>query len=414
MPKKNEFDVAPLYVTIGPQCVGKTSHLNRHLDEVADISIDDQKGVYHPVPIDVFINPDVETGNLCQELKLYNKTVKERLNCPTQVEMRLILKHFIDNDAEIPSKLSLLRNQFSNIAKKYASNNPSIPYSKLSYNDNVLDDLMCAIKSFHSAEGSSVQSNNPEIQFKGPNNSVDLFVQEAIFSPPASALDQAKKLLGLPPNKPYKSLQNRDYKKVAISWGNTNLRPTDYTCALEIAQKDERPVHFIVYQSFAYNPVDEKDERPFTFRQIPFELPYLSRVDLFRRNIIRLCATGRYINVKAIDFAIHQCRKMLWAAHNEIISSSNSIKPGKQDIKNKTYTKLDLDKALASLAGFEMGNDRKVIKKGPPKIIFQKPQSAHQRKRMRDTKLTRSIRENQSNRIPIISHRNNPQKRMKK
>jgi len=61
----SEFLPPPLYITIGPPCSGKTTWLRSHLDgggayAVDDVSIDDQPGLYVPVPLEdwLFVTSD--------------------------------------------------------------------------------------------------------------------------------------------------------------------------------------------------------------------------------------------------------------------------------------------------------------------------------------------------------------------
>ena len=53
----DDHPAAPLYITIGPQCAGKTTYLRKSIPDVIDITIDDQDGVYHSLPFGVFLNP---------------------------------------------------------------------------------------------------------------------------------------------------------------------------------------------------------------------------------------------------------------------------------------------------------------------------------------------------------------------
>lgn len=398
-------DTAPFYITIGPQCAGKTTYISNSLpSNTKDVTIDDQEGVYYDCPIDFFLHPKQELNknktekgikkdndkstviesshegkNSRNEVEgppamkeLYNKTLIERVSCPTQMEMKIVLEHFTQqhrkvghiNDNQTAASKSL-EIKFKETAKKYSKTN--IPSWKLEYNHELLQDLIQAMQ----------ENSSSGLQFHEPNDKVDLFLQEALFQPPASAIEKAQSLL---------SSSSISSPSLPIAWGNTNTKLRDFEGALQLAQKMGRPVHFIVFDAFgnsnsstsSHGTINDRNHHQKrrtptkTFQTMEWELPYQSRKDLIKRNIKRLCETGRYVNVKAIDSAIQSCQTMLLAAQDEMMMANDASSYGK-DHNNPSHTRLDFDKALAKLAGYQMSNDRKVIQIGPPKNLSSRP-----------------------------------------
>mmetsp|Transcript_17063 Transcript_17063/g.25700 ORF Transcript_17063/g.25700 Transcript_17063/m.25700 type:complete len:628 (+) Transcript_17063:82-1965(+) len=106
----------PIYITIGPQCSGKTSFLSSLVSEselpVIDISIDDQKGVYLKIPTKLFLHDSPndllakhndKTNNISQSSSIdnhkdllhtsvHNKTIADRICDASNDEMRLVVQ----------------------------------------------------------------------------------------------------------------------------------------------------------------------------------------------------------------------------------------------------------------------------------------------------------------------------------
>jgi len=406
---------APMYITIGPQCCGKTTYLSRNLrSNLIDVSIDNQDGIYHALPVDFFLNTDcIESPNESSHristsgktvnhespsLMLYNKTLLERLSSPTQMELKVVLKHFTKQQTDVSASNAMsnaraeslvLEDEFANIAKNSEKSGPSFPHWKLKYEKDLLQDFVHAVISLKYSKDPKTQES--KLCFHTPNNKVDLYIPEAIFHPPASALQKAISLLQPKPqqNEKKSSLEDQNFSDVAIAWGNTNTQPMQYQSALEAAQDARRPVYFIVFNPYGdiYSDIDKNktDSTRYAFiagskealpalKNIDWELPYLSRKELIKRNLKRLCETGRYVNVKAIDVAIERCKDLLRAANHEIMASPRLSQSSSNSISKSVtkYRRLDLDKALAKLAGFEMGDDRIVSRVGGARNIPKK------------------------------------------
>lgn len=381
-------NVAPLYITIGPMCAGKTTYLSNLPEEVVDISIDGQPGVYYPLPCKFLLSPEIDRARSkpstyrtrqriqqIQELeeKVYNLTLLERISCPTQMEMRILFKYLTQDlneskEGGLKTLLISLEQELKDIAKLHSRPRSNIPQWKLTYPNDLLQDFIDAFALVKQLSLSS--SPDKHVEFSSPNKTVDLFIFEALFNPPYSAVETAISFLDPPPHKPQPSLQNRNFSHVPIAWGNTNTKVGDYEAALRSAEKYGRPVHFIVFDVFGENYF-HNDSRGNVItlceklRRIKWELPHVSRLELIKRNIERFLATGRYINMKTIDDAIRRCKDLLCSAQDEIKSSQYTEKEIADD-------KFALDKALSKLAGYQMGADRKVVKIDHANITLKK------------------------------------------
>ena len=87
---------APLYISIAPQCGGKTTALRKSLpsgNSTIDVTIDDQPGIYVPVSPTEFISGDA--GNPRNALPVCGKILKRRLVDPSLPEQRFVLKRLV-------------------------------------------------------------------------------------------------------------------------------------------------------------------------------------------------------------------------------------------------------------------------------------------------------------------------------
>jgi len=380
--QSNNDSAAPLYITIGPMCSGKSTYLSKSKEKIVDICIDDQQGMYHPIPYSLFLNPAVDLDrstrfkrskkrqklNESHDLNkvVHNSSVKDRISCPTQKEMKIVLKYLTSNqdgnpnltEMDLKAQLQSLKEELQDIAKSHSTSTSKIPLWKMNYPFDLMQDFIDAFSSIKGFNYSSASETKTE--FSTPNSTVDLFIFEALFNPPDLALKKAISLLDHPEGTSKLSKPNGKYIHAPIAWGNTNTKPRDYEAALKSAERQGRPVHFIIFDAFGKNYFHHDSKGKITIlsknlQRMHWELPHLSRKELFQRNLKRFCATGRYINIMSLDGAIKRCKDLLYAAQNEMISSEHKF-------KDKMKNKFALDKALAKLAGYDMHPDRKVIK----------------------------------------------------
>jgi hypothetical protein len=294
---------APLYITIGPPCAGKTTWLaaqgststqqqvttatsatvtttsaaNNSGTPIRDVCIDDQEGVYVPVDTALFLNSSLTSNNDNnqnsskvnehaksvaaadntteakgeEKMLLFGQTVQQRIAAPEQTELVAILQRCAG---------LLSAEQFASRIQAIYNNSNSRRRNNSRDNDQqmVAQALIQAVN--QAVEGAVVESAN------GSNNSdndkgkvhslvlprtTDLFVLQSLFmvdpdksnttgTTPTGAGTGIERALAV--------LKAVD-PGVPVAWGNTNTKPTDYKAALLLAAQQRRPVHFVVYHA---------------------------------------------------------------------------------------------------------------------------------------------------------------------
>lgn len=259
-------DAAPLYITIGPQCCGKSSFLRDYKEKtIKDISLDDQKDVYVPIPTETFLyaydekgtdtNVDEEQTELLQ--KVYQgKTLAERIR--GNIELILILRRWNEDSTAA---------DFERRIKSY--------YQERRYSENVASTLVNTVEEF--------LSNEPCLP-----KETDVFVLESLFKPHPETRQSAIQ-------RAYEEIRETP-RHLSVAWGNTNSKTKDYERVLEICHQTRRPVHFVVCHPI-YSRPDAKDANNETEL---LTLPWLPLEELLKRNLHRLQSQGRFIPANAI------------------------------------------------------------------------------------------------------------------
>ena len=364
-----------IYITVGPQCSGKTTIL-KHIfgenfhknEEVAaggvDITIDDQALVYVPIPTCYFLQ-----GNNSSEIMKYGidietdvlgKSIRTRINDSSNDELRSVIRR-MGGQLNADEFALILRGKQTH----QVSNNP------------VVEDLIAAVEDI-------VSSNDTCLP-----DEVDLFIVESIFRPrpvhlmrnimgnasnasaSASALDAALDLLKSHANDVQIHLPTSP-----IAWGKTKTRPREYPSALEAAAQSGRPVEFIVFGGLdaccmirehmsrrEYRKTHEDDvieDKANNYTKTAEDqtllcLPKISRLELFRRNLHRFSKTGRYIPSAAINDAMVRVESLLASAAAE---AKKTCDPNATMTNDDAKYRLDFE--LAKLADFELNSDRTV------------------------------------------------------
>jgi hypothetical protein len=427
-------NVNPLYITIGPPCAGKTtwifrsaaahstvsktdngateSHPSNHqkssmndttTNMIQDVSLDDQKGVYHALPCRYFLDSEMilqkqqqrqeqqqqeEKEDIAKlQTVLYGKTIAQRIQDPEQLELRLVLQRI--NQRLTTTQFEVALTDTMN-ATHYTD---GIKRTIVTEYISVLEEEIALL--FHSNDSASSTTSTPTEHKKLVPKTVDLFVREAIFRPDpllnsSTALERAYEALRF-------AITNNT--AVAVAWGNTNTKPSDYKLALQIASETNRPVYFVVYKddltitrlkernrnsmetplvsespevgqehkrcdNTVQNEYDhdtiqntkkeelEEDPGMEIFEDDVFDLFAENFRELLRRNLRRLIHSGRYVPASVIwDMRIRTA---------ESVKRVLDMWKNERSDRNHRMTKLEFHQCLARVINFEMGNDRTV------------------------------------------------------
>ena len=222
-----------LYITIGPQCSGKTTFLSKLSsggDKFLDVSMDSVPGTYEEVAVAAIQNYQ-ETGELTGPLL---KRAHQRF-----------LYEYID-DLQAGEQLALLLFFTGDISHSelcdHLASCPGISPANQLLIGNVA-------KQVHSS-GIRVTTRTVGIFIRA---SMGFAVKQALRDLTAAAHSHPG----------------------PVGWGNTNLSAREYKVALAVAHEANRSVHFVVWGTTALPPV-------------PLH-------ELFRRNLLRFLRSGKYI-----------------------------------------------------------------------------------------------------------------------
>ena len=304
---------APLYITIGPPCAGKSTWIaaaahhqaeggpERQQQPITDVCLDDQIGVYHALPCHVFlesgappdaegVRPDSDDDQVLSQV-LFGKTVYDRVHAPNQVELRAVL-------GRLAGRLTT-EDQFERVLTEAAA----MANPQQNNNTQVVSTLVRVVEEIVAAAAATDETATIALP-----ETVDLYVQEAIYRPMTTNTtddDHGNNVTSTTALERCRAALDRHASSqpgVALAWGNTNTRPSDYKMALEVAASSHRPVHFVVYRdseltsaSSSLSSVLEDD-----VLDGDSSLAAENLADLLRRNVRRLLQTGRYIPASVI------------------------------------------------------------------------------------------------------------------
>jgi hypothetical protein len=344
---------APLFITVGPPCAGKTTwirqmqyqqqqqkHQQHPLDTnkernktvlIHDVSIDDQEGVYVPVPTSWFLGQTDATATGTEgpeNLMLHGQSALNRIQ---------------NGQAELVTILSRLANQISRETCE----------SKLGNHTEASRGILAAVEEYiqqassPSSNDSTTSSTGDSKNSGGSNRSnsatiqlpetIDLFVVEALFradnSSPSAIVRAGQEL-------------RQHTISDAIVWGNTNCRTTDYQDALQLASQQGRPVYFVVYSETTDTATPAKTTKR---DDGPLLLHARNLQELFQRSIARLVKTGRYVPSHVIVDMRRRCLEM---------TTTTNLPPGGD---------VSLECHLARLAEYELDPATRLVKALAPK-----------------------------------------------
>jgi len=317
---ENKKQNAPLYITVGPQCSGKTTFLNK--DNIKDVSIDGQNRMYHQVPLRYYIKPTKDDQKVMNETIINGKSLAERVKENHQEISFASKRAFRRSNSSEDSKWKKDLKKMFQLDIKDDNDATYVKEKKL------FKDVKEAVIEFCNAtKGLDKVIDSTALQY-------DLFIPEALFGGGGGISLAGKELYELASKEP----------GAAIAWGNTNTLSRDYKNALDIAMKTRRPVRFIVYNDPSISSKSADRKR--------YKLPRLHRKEILHRNLERFYATGRYIPIRSIVNSMERCTSLLSAAAEKLQSIENDF----PDMDEEWY----LDCALCQLAGYELTTERYV------------------------------------------------------
>eukprot|EP00985_Skeletonema_marinoi_P005814 scaffold2523_cov115-Skeletonema_marinoi.AAC.3 len=403
-----------IYITVGPQCSGKTTILkqlfgredslslpqeaNKQQQQQSsglDITIDDQALVYLSLPTPIYLtSPCIydsipgmkEKCDALHEQMVLGRTILDRLSDRSMDELLWVMQRLGGQiDAEFFAKR--IRDEDddddddADNEDDYITTKKKAQSARTNKPRTTQDDLVDAVEYI-------IQTKNAEGISNLLPETVDLFIVESIFRPrPLSLIsrfagNEYHRLRDLSNNNNNNAKRNnrnatetssaledaqtiiqsfasdsKQYPPTApLSWGNTNTRPREMITALDAAEKSQRPVHFIIYGGL--EACDKIRDHSFQVDDdLTLCLPKSSRLTLLKRNIGRFVETGRYIPCSAIADAMERVNSMVASAvaeanKEEIMSSSCC------DRSNDAKFRLDYE--LAKLAGYSLHENRTV------------------------------------------------------
>ena len=388
-------DAAPLYITVGPQCCGKTTWIKQQESNcggcIIDICLDDMRDVYVPVPTRCMLNIDSSPSNKrgyakqdndqwLLEQVLHGKSLIHRIQ-QDNVELRLVLQRWMGHLSAKDFELAMTKH-----------------LSSASFPGDVSDKQTEGRHECNKAWIATVEDflfpSSPGFETPSPPEEIMVFCVESLFRPHPetnrSAIQFATELLfeSAKARERHQSHLQRNSSQTPVAWGNTNAKPRDYVVALECAVAQGRPVYFVKETTFW--DAEESPETSHTFgdkakkrdseeeiikKRFSNEIaiPRMQRVPittLWRRNLQRLSKTGKYIPASVIELCRQNVDQMLDQAY-KLATTNRVAKKSSKDFRNNEEEleqfELAVDQALVSMAGnrefrYVMDDERRIFK----------------------------------------------------
>lgn len=369
----------PIYISIGPQCSGKTtflSQLQQRLSRdptqiIRDVTLDDQLGVYVPVKIKDFINPPTNTTSTNHSFnrRIFGKTIQSRLQ--EQVELTAVLQRLSGSLTKSQFESTIIDLYHSYVIDAFLKRNQQTgetPTSLISedltqhdYHTRVANDLIQVVEEL-------LRDGTPLLP-----RQVQLFVVEALFRPHPktnqTAVEAATQMLNSLAHEQISKMNNKKETSFALAWGNTNTRPSDYATALAAAASSGRQVYFIVYGSDGGgcgSGGDRSDNDVRSRVSGGVFLPPLEFPELLRRNLQRLIQTGKYVPAKGIWESTERVERLVRTVMGSLDMDVKRRGSTEHDhIRIPVHSKLEFDKKLAELANYEL-LDNRTVRHVPP------------------------------------------------
>jgi hypothetical protein len=380
---------APLYITIGPPCSGKTTWIKQQKDAIIDITLDDQTGVYHAVPTHWFLDAsaDQESESLIAtenshlslhekgiDTMVHGKSLRDRIWAPDQSELRALLARLGNRISKAEYEAALMT----------STRNPAVRQALVEVTEEVLVQLPVP----NSLDTNS--TNDVPLTIQLPPT-VDVYVRETLFrsnrEDNLTAIERAERLLWdtaqgvLPSEMPAASDTERTQgASQPMSWGNTNTQPSDYKTALTVAARSRRPVYFVVYRDpeMSVMPPSSKGVGLKDSTRSPigdvngggmsdgendsiFDLRSSGFVELLRRSLHRLLHTGRYVPATVVWDMRSRTESVIQCGIREALNQPHrwgDQGPQREKIEQAPLSKLEFHQGLSRLINFDMDASR--------------------------------------------------------
>mmetsp|Transcript_8034 Transcript_8034/g.19419 ORF Transcript_8034/g.19419 Transcript_8034/m.19419 type:complete len:535 (+) Transcript_8034:83-1687(+) len=271
--RDNKKNPAPFYITIGPQCCGKTTLLKDIDDGLQDVCLDDQLDVYVSIATQQWLdllkmspNPDeIKEGEstIPEELQqqVQGKTLAQRIQNDNP-ELNLILKRWNGDLSATEFADAISQHYTKNVNSRNQRNSGGNP------TPNVAEVLIPVVEDFLSKDDRKLPAKT------------DVFCLESLFKPHTKTNQSAIQAAH--------AVVKTASPEIPLAWGNTNAKAKDFQQVLDIAYSTKRPVHFVLCHP-TWKLEDDK-----------YNIPWVELSTLLSRNLQRLEATGRYIPANSI------------------------------------------------------------------------------------------------------------------
>jgi hypothetical protein len=335
-------NVAPLYITVGPQCAGKTTLLHQLEQKlgstIEDITLDDQRDVYVQVPTDYFLQQEEESKNdQFLQRRIQDKTLASRIyDDESNGELRAILQRLDGrlSQADFCQQIQHLYERHAHHAETRRRHNPSSNETTTRQTRPFQEMATLVIHTVRNVVNETRRDCCASLLLP---TRIQLFCVESLFrahpetnrTGVEAAHDQLWHVA-------------RDFPRTSLAWGNTNTRPREYKEALAAAATTRRPVYFVLY---ADNKMCGEGDSGNVF------LPLVGLEELMRRNLLRLLQTGKYVPCRAVVEANDRVSTLVTSA----LQHNLALPPG-----GVSCSKFELDQELARMINFEMKPDRTV------------------------------------------------------
>jgi hypothetical protein len=306
-----------MFISIGPQCAGKTTVLSRQPNMV-DVNFDDQQFTYSPVPLKHFMRllradqPPVFDDSLMPSDRriVFEVSMRDRLRNSREVSeffpILAFFSHIPGNSYNAPGATTMGTDSpnFDDFIDACA------PFLEDEHQRAVGD---AALLQVFAAAAMKVHASGARVTTRA----YDVFIQESR----SMSVSQAEK-----------KLDSAAATHVGpVAWGNTNLNRGTVQAALRIAYENKRPVRFLCWGR---------------------DLPAVPLEELMVRNLRRFLATGRFIPCKTLARYYSDANTLY---ENLRVRGRFDTRPFKEELRHASEKKEVIDSSVDS--GYVFGEE---------------------------------------------------------